>query len=267
MDQLVDLMKGYWSDKKTYPLHRIYKIMEKDWKKSGDEEKALEHLMLVRDGIFGALDMLSLSLPLDLSGATIIQILIKGPDWNEGRRRVRNECAKLVNEMISSRKIADILPSGLQRDGFGFLVPDLTEALLKDFKMAEPKVRKGAASLAGLSRSILGRRLLREQMITDTKLPKSDSRLTSLKDAYDRFLIELELDQKQAFPQETHQVTFKGRVAEDEMEYVENAKDIIPPSGIQSELTEYITSYKEVKREPRKKRKKSSKRKKKGGTK
>ncbi|MHA2072189.1 MAG: hypothetical protein ACW985_10450, partial [Candidatus Thorarchaeota archaeon] len=168
MDQLVDLMKGYWTDKKAYPLHRLYKIMEKKWKKSDNEEETLERIMLVRDGVFGALDMLSLSLPLDISADTIIQKLIKGSDWDDGRRRVRSECTKIVNEMISSKEIADILPSGLERDGFGFLVPELSEALLKDFRMAKPRTRKGSVSVAGLSRSVLGRKLLREQMIADT---------------------------------------------------------------------------------------------------
>jgi hypothetical protein len=265
MDKLVELMKGYWTDKKVYPLHRLYKIMEKKWKKSDNEEETIERIMLVRDGVFGALDMLSLSLPLDISGDAIIQKLIKGNDWDDGRRRVRSECAKIVNEMISSRRIADILPSGLERDGFGFLLPDLSEALLKDFKKAEPRVRKGSASLAGLSRSVFGRQLLREQMIAETKLPEGDSRLTALKEAYDKFLVELELDQHRAFPQETHQVTFNGKVAEDEMEYMEAARADAKPTGIQSELTEYITSYKEAKIKPKKKRKRPSKRKKKKG--
>ncbi|MHA2042581.1 MAG: hypothetical protein ACW975_12050 [Candidatus Thorarchaeota archaeon] len=265
MDQLVDMMKGYWTDKKAYPLHRLYKIIEKDWKKSDNEEAAIERILLVRDGLFGALDLLSLSLPLEISGDAIIQQLIKGADWDDGRRRVRSECAKIVNEMISAKKIANILPSGLERDGFGFLIPDLSEALLKDFRMAEPRARKGNVSLARLSRSVLGRRILREQMIADTKLPEGDSRLAALKEAYDRLLVELELDQKVAFPQETHQVTFNGKVAEDEMEYMETIRAAAKPAGIQSELTEYITSTKEAKSKPKKKRKKSSKRRKKNG--
>jgi hypothetical protein len=265
MDQLVELMKGYWTDKKAYPLHRLYKIMETKWNKSANEEETIERIMLVRDGVFGALGMLSLSLPLDVSGSVIIQKLIKGTDWDDGRRRVRSECAQIVNEMISSKKIADILPSGLERDGFGFLVPDLSEALLKDFKMAEPKMRKGSVSLAGLSRSVLGRRLLRGQMIADTKLPEGDPRLIALREEYDRLLVELVLDQQRAFPQETHQVTFNGKVAEDEMEYMEAARADAKPTGIQAELTEDITSYKESKSKPKKKQKKPANRKKKKG--
>jgi hypothetical protein len=258
-------MKGYWTDKKAYPLHRLYKIMEKKWKKSDNEEETLKRIMLVRDGVFGALDMLSLSLPLDISADTIIQKLIKGSDWDDGRRSVRSECAKIVNEMISSKKIADILPSGLERDGFGFLVPELSEALLKDFRMAKPRTRKGSVSVAGLSRSVLGRKLLREQMIADTKLPEGDPRLTVVRESYDRLLVELETDQQRAFPQETHQVTFNGKVAEDEMEYMEPAAAGAEPAAVQSELTEYITSAKEAKIKPKKKRKKASKRKKKKG--
>jgi hypothetical protein len=269
MDKLVDLMKGFWTDKSAYPLHRLYKIMEKDWKRTDNEEATVERIMLVRDGVFGALDMLSLSLPLDISGNAIIQILIKGTDWDDGRRRVRSECAKIINEMISSKKIADILSSGLERDGFGFLVPDLSEALLKDFKKARPRARKGNVSLAGLSRSVLGRRLLREQMIADRKLPEGDPRLDALREVYDRLLVELELDQQRAIPQETHQVTFNGKVAEDEMEYMESARADAKPAGIQSELTEYITSSKKgkskPKTKPKKKRKKPQKRKKKKG--
>jgi hypothetical protein len=271
MVQLSELLKGYWTDKKEYPLHRLFKIIVKKWKKADNEEAATEQLMLVRDGVFAALGMLSLSLPLEISTEAIIQKLIKGTDWDDGRKRVRSECAQIIREMISNRKIAHILSSGLERDGFNFLVPELREALLKDLKMAKPKARKGSVSLAGLSRSVIGRRLLKEQMITDTKLPEGDSRLKPLKEAYAGLLVELESDQQIAFPLETHQVTFKGKVAEDEMEYME-ATTGTQPAGVQSELTEYITSYKEVKRKPKKKAKKkarktsSRKKKKKGGT-
>ncbi|MFW9913294.1 MAG: hypothetical protein ACFFEU_12535 [Candidatus Thorarchaeota archaeon] len=269
MNQLSELMKGYWTDKSKYPLHRLCRIIEKKWKKSGNEEAAIEHLMLVRDGVFGALDMLSLSLPLQVSTDTIIQKLIKGTDWDNGRKRVRSECAQIISDMISARKIAHILPSGLERDGFTFLVPGLREALLKEVKKAEPRARKGSVSLAALSRSVLGRRLLKEQMITDTKIPEGDPQLTPLKEAYDKFLVELELDQQVAFPLETLQVTFNGKVAEDEMEYMDSAAGA-QPASVQSELTEYITSYKEVKRKPKKKarkksKKSSSRKKKKGG--
>ena len=268
MGQLSELMKGYWTDKREYPLHRICKIIEKKLKKSRNEEVAIEQLMLVRDGIFGALDMLSLSLPLEISTDTIIQKLIKGTDWDDGRKRVRNECAQIISGMISSKKLAHILPSGLERDGFTFLVPELREALLKDLKMAEPKARKGSVSLARLSRSVLGRRLLKEHMMMDAKIPEGDSRLTALMSAYERLLVELETEQQIEFPSETHQVTFKGKVAEDEMEYMRQATGV-ESTGVQSELTEYITSYKEVKRKPKrkakKKPKKSSGHKKKGG--
>ncbi|MFW9860731.1 MAG: hypothetical protein ACFFET_00485 [Candidatus Thorarchaeota archaeon] len=270
IDQLSELMKGYWTDKIEYPLHRLCKIIEKKWKKSGNEEEAIEQLMLVRDGIFGALDMLSLSLPLEVGTDTIIQKLIKGTDWDDGRKRVRSECAQIISGMISARKIAHIIPSGLERDGFTFLLPELREALLKDVKKAELRARKGSVSLVGLSRSVLGRRLLREQMIADTKIPEEDPRLTPLMEAYDKLLVEVELDQQVAFPLETHQVTFNGKVAEDEMEYMDSAAGA-EPASVQSELTEYITSHKEVKRKPKKKAgkklKKSSgrKKKKKGG--
>ncbi|MFW9888567.1 MAG: hypothetical protein ACFFER_10310, partial [Candidatus Thorarchaeota archaeon] len=116
MDQISELMKGYWTDKNEYPLHRLCRIIEKKWKKSGNEEEAIEQLMLVRDGVFGALDMLSLSLPLEVSTDAIIQQVIKGTDWDDGRKRVRNECAQIISSMISATKIAHILPSGLERD-------------------------------------------------------------------------------------------------------------------------------------------------------
>lgn len=262
-------MKGFWTDRSEYPLHRLCKIIEKKWKKSGNEEEAIEQLMLVRDGVFGALDMLSLSLPLEIGTDKIIQKLIKGRDWDDGRKRVRSECAQIISGMISAREFAHILPSGLEHDGFTFLVPELKEAMLKDVKKAEPKARKGNVSLAALSRSVLGRRLLKEQKITDTKIPEGDPRLTPLKEAYDRLLVELELDHQVAFPLETHQVTFNGKVAEDEMEYMASAAGA-EPASVQSELTEYITSYKEAKRKPKKKgrkkpRKSSGRKKKKGG--
>ncbi|MFX1270239.1 MAG: hypothetical protein ACFFAX_01055, partial [Promethearchaeota archaeon] len=123
VDELSELMKGFWTDRSEYPLHRLCKIIEKKWKKSGNEEEAIEQLMLVRDGVFGALDMLSLSLPLEIGTDKIIQKLIKGRDWDDGRKRVRSECAQIISGMISAREFAHILPSGLEHDGFTFLVP------------------------------------------------------------------------------------------------------------------------------------------------
>jgi len=148
MESLVELMKGYWIDKKDHPWHRLYKILGKDWKKTGDAKATSKKLMLLREGVFGALDILSLSLPFDFSTEQVLQTLTRAKSWNEGRQRVRSTCAKLASEMISSGKVSYLVPSGLQRDGFGFIVPELFKALLEEFRKAEPKVKKGLVNLS-----------------------------------------------------------------------------------------------------------------------
>ncbi|MFW9966670.1 MAG: hypothetical protein ACFFEA_05895 [Candidatus Thorarchaeota archaeon] len=262
MKHLAELMKGYWVDKKANPLHRIHKIIEKGWQKTKDDVAVSEQLMLVRDGVFGALDMLSLSLPLNESTEQIVQQLVKTNDWNEGRRAVRSECAKIASRLISQGDISHLHLSALQRDGFGFLVPDLEDALLEDLRKAEPQIRKGRVNLTRLANSVLGRRLLREHMITDDKLDENDSRFLPLKEAYERLLVEMELEGHEIFPQDTLQTTLNGRIVEKSLEFpVKSGRDS-KQIGIQSELAEFIADKKKPTMKKTKKTKKGEKAKK-----
>ncbi len=262
MEQLAELMKGYWVDKKANPLHRIYKIIEKGWQKTKDDDAASEQLMLVRDGVFGALDMLSLSLPLNESTEHIIVQLVKATDWNEGRRAVRSECAKIASRMISQGDISHLHPSALQRDGFGFLVSDLEDALLENLRKAEPQIRKGKANLTHLANSVLGRRILRELMIPDDKLEETDPRFLPLKEAYDRLLVEMELEEYDIFPQDTLQTTLNGRIVEKSLEFPVKSGRNSKKVGIQSDLSEFISEKRKPTRKKTKKTTKSSKAKK-----
>ena len=257
MESLVELMKGYWIDKKDHPWHRLYKILGKDWKKTGDAKATSKKLMLLREGVFGALDILSLSLPFDFSTEQVLQTLTRAKSWNEGRQRVRSTCAKLASEMISSGKVSYLVPSGLQRDGFGFIVPELFKAFLEEFRKAEPKVKKGLVNLVRLSKSVLGRHLLRTQMITETKLPEDDPRFQKLLQEYQRLLVDMELDEGLVPLQETLQTTLNGRFVEELAEDKDLHEGKATPKGVQSSLTEFLENKK-----PRSKKRKKPVRKK-----
>jgi len=261
MERLAELMKGYWMDKKDHPWHRMYKILGKEWNKTGDPVATSKKLMLLREGVFGALGILSLSLPLDFSTEQVLQTLTRAKSWKEGRQKVRSRCVKLATEMISSGEVAYLVPSGLQRDGFGFIVPELSEALLEEFRKAEPKVRKGQANLVRLSSSVLGRHLLRERMITETKMPEDDPRFQMLSQEYQRLLVEIELDDELVSLRETLQITLNGRIAEEITEGRDYPGGKVDPKGVQSSLTEFLE------KENQKKKPKSKKTKKKPGRK
>ncbi|UCH05252.1 MAG: hypothetical protein JSW05_03560, partial [Candidatus Thorarchaeota archaeon] len=163
--------------------------------------------------------------------------------------------------MISSGEVAHLVPSGLQRDGFGFIVPELSDALMEEFRKAEPKVRKGQASLARLSRSVLGRHLLAEHMITETKMPEDDPRFQKLSKEYQRLLVEMELDDQLVPLQDTLQTTLNGRIAEEITEGRDQPEGKVDPKSVQASLTEFLE------RENQKKKPKSKKTKKKPGRK
>ncbi|MFW9800157.1 MAG: hypothetical protein ACFFD9_06965 [Candidatus Thorarchaeota archaeon] len=263
MDAIAELMKGYWKDKKAHPWHRLYKILDSEWKSTQEKDSITDKLMLLREGVFGALGILSFSLPLDTTTERILQVLTRAKSWKEGRRKVRTECAKIVSDMISSRDVAHLIPSGLQRDGFGFLAPDLSEALLEDFRRAEPKPRKGSVSLGRLAKSVLGRRLLEEQMIHEKRIPEKDPRFGSLSQAYSQLLVEMELEEASALPRDTLQITLNGQIVQDIAEARYSRYTRSEQEGVQSSLTDYLeANQKKKKSSPLKKKKPSRGRKK-----
>ncbi|MHA2145487.1 MAG: hypothetical protein ACXAB0_08545 [Candidatus Thorarchaeota archaeon] len=51
-------MKGYFSDKKSNPWDRFYKDIETHWNREHPRTSATETLLLIRDAVFGAFDIL-----------------------------------------------------------------------------------------------------------------------------------------------------------------------------------------------------------------
>ncbi|MBD3407754.1 MAG: hypothetical protein GF411_16670 [Candidatus Lokiarchaeota archaeon] len=210
-------MEGYWSDKKQYPLHRIYKVIDKYWEKENQEYDLSGALILFRDGIFASLDILSFSLALDLPTEDILTILCKEKSFKDGRREVRNHCAKIVNTMIEKGDIDFLTESGLKRDGFGYLTPKLKDKRIEKFKDAFPVEKDGEYSLSKLLRSKYGKLLLRDLEVTRVKVKASDPIAKEILEKYEHMLVELELD-VETLPdiQETQQLTLDGEPVSDD---------------------------------------------------
>ena len=282
MQEIASSMKKYWTDKRAAPWHRIYDLLDKNWDwKSGDKEELNQRLLLLRDGVFGSLGVLSLSLALDLSTKDVLQILTKSKDWNSGRQSVRSRCTKILSEMIAKKQVAELIPSALERDGFGFLVSSLKDALFEEYRDAQPKVSRKKLDVSLLAKSILGKPLLREQMITESKIAEGDPRTQQLLEAYERLLVELELDEKVmlAPPSETDQLTLNGEVVVEPEKEKERERAVETSVVELADLTEFLEAEKakapkEKKRPPkakttkkRRQTKKKTSQKKKGGTK
>jgi len=276
IEAITELLKGYWKDKRTYPWHRLYAIIETQWEKENPNKDLQETLILLRDAIFGALEMLSLSLALEIPASEVLKMVCKGESWKNGRRLARAECSTLAMELIDKGDLGNLTPSALKRDGMGFLLASLHEANLKKFKMARPKAKEGKLDLKALSRTMYGRRLLREKMIVDSSVDESDSVATEILAAYDNLIRELEIaDASRIIPVgPTEQITLNGRLIEDSGAKIEihRAKESTP--GVQAPLTEYLApAAKSSRPKPRKhktskkKRSKKSPDKKKGGRK
>ncbi len=243
MQEIANSIREYWVDKKAAPWHRIYDMLDKNWNwKSGDKEEFTQRLLLLRDGVFGSLGMLSLSLAIDLSTKEVLHILTKSKDWNSGRRDVRSRCAKILSEMISKKQLADLLPSALERDGFGFLVPSLKDALFEEYRDAQPRITRKKLDVSLLSKSVLGRSLLREQMITESKIAEEDPRTQQLLETYERLLVELELDERVVIlpPSETDQLTLNGEVVAESQKEKERER-VVDTSAVElADLTEFL---------------------------
>ena len=218
MSAVADLMKGYYSDKNAHPWHIIYKDIEKFWTREHPKTDVTETLILLRDAIFGALEILSLSIALDVPTEEFIAIFTKVSTWKDGRRQVRNKCVDLVEQLTKKRKTRYLVPSALKRDGFGFLVSGIEDAELETFKKAKPKMKKvpkkkkQILDLAPLEKSQLGSRFLREQMVMDTQIEKGDPRIPTILEAYEHFFVEREIDMSSSIPEPvpTEQVTLNG---------------------------------------------------------
>ena len=269
IDAIENSLKGYWHDKKANPWNRIYAQLEKYWMKERPDQDISNTLLLIRDGVFGALDIHSMSLALDIPTNTLIEMLLQAKSWKEGRRKVRTHCSKLVSDMLAKGKTEYFVPSGLERDGFGFLVPSLISSRIEQFKKARPKETKGKLNLKNLAKSVLGRDLLRSLMITPEVSAKgkqswtlsvADPRVTELLAAYENMILDLEIDEtSRIIPDYTQQVTLNGKPLSEVIESRKESRGAAASPGIQEPLTEYFA---EGQQEPKKKKKKKAPRKK-----
>ncbi len=261
MNAVADLMKGYYSDKSAHPWHNIYKDIEKFWTREHPKRDVTETLILLRDAVFGALEILSLSIPLNVPTADLVAILTKETTWNEGRRQVRNRCIELIEDLTKKRKTRYLVPSGLKRDGFGFLVSGVEDAELETFRKARPemkkvlKKKKEILDLTPLEKSKIGSRFLREQMVMEPKIDEGDARIPNILEAYDHFLVDYEIDMSSSIsePVPTEQVTLNGTPVSDATLRITapsrrgREKDVQPP------LTDFIENKGSVKKKKSKK--------------
>jgi hypothetical protein len=276
IEAITELLKGYWKDKRAYPWHRLHAIIETQWEKENPDKDLQETLILLRDAVFGALEMLSLSLVLNIPTSEVLKMVCKGKSWKDGRRLARAECSTLAMNLIHKGTLDNLTPSALERDGMGFLLASLHEARLKEFRMARPKVKDGKLDIKVLSRTMYGRRLLREKMITVSSIDEADPAAAEILETYDNLILELEIaDASRIIPiGPTEQITLNGKLVEDSVDRIEIDRTKEPTLGVQAPLTEYLTGAAKSSRSKSRKRKTSKKKrskkspgKKKGGRK
>ncbi|MGY5877117.1 MAG: hypothetical protein RTU30_15305, partial [Candidatus Thorarchaeota archaeon] len=268
MVAITDSLSGYYKDKKEHPWHRVYAMIEKEVAAS----QLTEIVLLLRDAVFGALEILSLSLALECPTEDLISILAKQKTWKEGRKKVRSHCIQQASELIEKKDVYHLDPVALNRDGFGFIVPSLIQAKLEVFRRGRPETKKKQLDLKRLLRSIIGRKLLREHMIAEDSIPESDPRTNQLLEAFDLLLIELEIEESRLgeIIGPTEQVTLSGKpIDEDEEEEREPSHREKDTLGVQAPLTEFIDDKKSKESPKTRARKRAARQraKKKGGKK
>jgi predicted flap endonuclease-1-like 5' DNA nuclease len=244
-------LKSFWKDRNANPWNKIYTTIEKYWMKKRPNEDITNTLLLIRDGVFGALDIHSMSLALDIPTKKLLDMLLSAKNWKEGRRKVRTHCSKLVSNMLAKGDTKYLVPSGLERDGFGFLVPSLRAARIKQFEKAQPKKSGNKLNLNKLADSVLGRELLRLHMITPEKtakgkqrwaLPIDDPRADELLEAYENMILDLEIDEtSRIIPDYTQQVTLNGKPLSEEITPRKEYREYISAPGVQEPLTDYLS--------------------------
>lgn len=255
-------MKGYFVDRDKNPWQKIYKDIQKYGENEETEDSLKEIMILLREAVFGSLEILSFGLVSEIATEDVIQEYISEKDWNFGRRKARNYCLDVADRLIEQGKIRYLLPSSLKREGFGFLINRIEEEELEQFRKAKPKISRGKLNLSKLEESIIGSKFLRDNMIMETKLNADDPRVESIQEAYELQLVELEFEKstKTTIPQETEQVTLNGQpvtISEDEKTSSARKRK---SQEIQTPLTEFIT---DTKTSPKKKSSKRKGRKKK----
>ena len=251
-------MQDYFKDKRKSPWHRVYSDIEKYWP-SKDANTLNSALLLIRAGVFAALDMLSLAIAVDASTNEILKAFVKESDWQAGRKAARSHCSRLVEDMIERGDLRHLVPAALKRDGFGYLLRSLEKARWDEFVSAKPKVKRKKLDLKGLEDSIIGRDFLKEQMITETRIPEDDDRVESLIEAYDHYVIEYEVSRRSTLSDssETEQTTLNGSPLEETVRQKQKKTDPVEEGGEtdQAELTEFVSKKPASKRRKKKGRK------------
>ncbi|MHA1636966.1 MAG: hypothetical protein ACTSUB_03020 [Candidatus Thorarchaeota archaeon] len=249
-------MNGYWKDKKSYPLHHVYKLIDTYWKKERKEKDLADTLILLRDAVFGALDIHSLSLVLDTPTHEIVTIMTKSSSWSDSRRNVRTYCSENITSLISKGKVDYLESAALTRDGFGYLIPSLKEKILEIYTNARPEVKAGKVDIRPLARSSIGKQLLRDLQITKGELAKKDPLVKELQDNYDALLLDLEIDgaEDTKILQITEQMTLNGQPTGDAEGQEEVIKSKEQEDGVQTPLTEYLSKSKKKPKSTKKKR-------------
>lgn len=236
-------MRGYFQDKRSHPWHRIVMDIEK-YSPKGKRSQLGQTMMLLRSGVFAALGILSLVAALDTSTAEILKVFTSGLDWSSGKREVRSFCSNTVHEMIKNGDLRHLLPSALERDGFGYLIQVLEDAKWEEFNKAKPSIKRGNLNLHALEKSIIGSRFLGEQGVIEFKISKDDPRVPLLLEAYEHSLVEYEIERRSRLPlsSETEQVTLNGGPIETEDKPRERRADTKTAEDIikQPELTDFI---------------------------
>lgn len=263
INAVAESIKGYYSDMKKHPWHTIYEDIEKYWDKEYPGKDVTDTLMLLRNAVFGAFDVLSLSIALDFPTDELVKIFTNEANWKEGRKKVRDRCIEAVGDLVKKRETRYLIPSGLKRDGIGFLVSGIEDTELESFRRTKPKMKKRSKKkeileLGPLEKTKLGSKFLKEQMVMETQLEKGDPRIPSILEAYDRFLVELEIDITSLIPEPvpTEQITLNGTPIDD-LEDRKDAPERKPrEKSTQSPLTDFIE---EKPARSKKKSKKSSK--------
>ena len=246
INAVADLMKAYYSDKVNNPWNSIYRNIEKYGTKHETPGDLRELLILLREAVFGALEILSFSLIQEIHTSDVVDAFTRENDWQQGRGKVRNLCLSIADELIEKGEIRYLLTSSLKREKFGFLVNRIEEAELEEFRKAKPTISRRKMNLSKLEKSILGSKFLREQSIMELKLGEDDPRIESLQEAYELQLVELEFERttKARVPQDTEQITLNGQpvIVSDDEKASSSRKKKTPE--IQTPLTEFMTDQK-----------------------
>jgi hypothetical protein len=206
---------GYWKDKNKNPLHRIDSIAVRNSEDDGSE-KLTEILLQIRTGVFSYLGMLSLSTALEVPTRSILEVIVKEENSEEGRKKAREFLAEQVKTLIEKNQVNHLLPNELKRDGLGYLTGKVRDVQIENYRKANPSVKNEKLSLKKLSRTVLGKKILRDLCIDTNEVEAESDEALRVKEAYDHYLLEIELSEDIVMPDigDTEQLSLEGTPVE-----------------------------------------------------